>query len=292
MCVCVCVCIAIAHIGAGVGILFHISSYFITCVCVCVCPRAAPPLSCRVGVDLSGSAWQNGDGFLLLSFFEVSLEGCQAPSPAEGMGLGGWWGCVVVSGRSEGCSIKRSRNHKENLSGSWQLHNKSSNPTFSGPVSRVSLSLSHVYIVHVCSPHLTPPIALTQTKRVTATPQTTLFFLFSCGSFGSPSPIFQFSATTGKSFHILNLFAGSFSTCLPLPSILSLPLPLPRPRPRPRPHPTLCFAFYSPPRPLFVFFLFQRFTSSLAYLPSSYTENNLQQVDVSNCPSQSIFFFP
>lgn len=98
VCVCVCVCIAIAHIGAGVGILFHISSYFITCVCVCVCLRAAPPLSCRVGVDLSGSAWQNGDGFLLLSFFEVSLEGYQAPSPAEGMGLGGWWGCVVVSG--------------------------------------------------------------------------------------------------------------------------------------------------------------------------------------------------
>lgn len=140
------------------------------------------------------------------------------------------------------CFIKRSRNHKENLSGSWQLHNKSSSPSF----ARIwCVSISYHSRISAHGVHLFAPILLTltlslylvlflvQTKKATAMPQTTLFYLFSCGSFGSPSPIFQFSATTGKTFHILNLLAGSFS-------------PFPFPCPRPYPHPPFHAAYLFP----------------------------------------------
>lgn len=127
-------------------------------------------------------AWQNGDGFPLLSFFEVLLQGWQAaPSPAEV-----WGGGRGVGGKD--CFIKRSRNHKENLSAAVGSSITNHQVQRSVGPYLVPLSISSMYYLRpVCTFSLPPlqpiPRSDRQTKKVTAMPQTTLFFLFSCGSF-------------------------------------------------------------------------------------------------------------
>lgn len=197
-----------------------------------MCAPLFPPARGRLpltGKMAIGLLWF---GLVVLCSFS---QGWQTPSTAAHI-LEWRWGHHSGGGGCGGCALSKEVETTKKISAavgsSITNHQVLRSPVSGVSLSRITLvylrtvfTFLHPFCSHSLSLSLYLVLFLVQTKKATAMPQTTLFYLFSCGSFGS--------ATAGKTFHILNLLAGSFS-------------PFPFPCPRPYPHPPFHAAYLFP----------------------------------------------